>query len=910
MKITYAKFVNFAGIYAGLAAKELELDFTKGKNKIVMLLGGNGAGKTTVLSLLNPYRDTNDERSDNYILLNHHGEKIIHLTEGEDKYVIHHLYKKVDDEGKATGHNKSFISKNGVELNENGGIRTFEDTLLNEMNLNRDYFRIARLGSNVTTFIDLKTAERKKYINNFLPDIDDYLEAFENVNDKFKKMKNSIDSIKNQLDKLDTKDNLTELENTLNETIDKMNEDISKLEKLIDRSEVKIQDLTNSLDLGEESDYKKFMSILSGNISALENELVRQTATIEAYFSKYPNLKEYDSKRIEEATLEYNKGIITAEGNIKQIVESIDSIEKEIIRLRNDKASKENVIKNEVDISYIEKQIKVKEEAVENYNLIIAESDYKDVQLTVQEVASHYSLMQNIISKFESVHAKRSNSVIEDFKPSYFQSVPRDLESMRTKLQKFKEDKRRIESSISSIESNSYLLDTLEKRPSDCVIDTCPFIVKAVDYKNNDYSKLDGLHSELDEISKEIPIYEEEISVAEEIAEFIEDLNGLLEYIDNDVVRQFVLSDVDMNHIIRIVKKDISFIQKFFDISDLVKVVNTMVDLKTEQDKLESLYSHLELAKSQKAIVDQARKELADIEVEIINRNSRIEELQSNKLKEEKDIKQNKIKLDIVSKIRELRERIGEANTSLAKQKAEYEKRESTVKAITKEETQLGVYRGMLSNKHKELTPLTTKLKQVQRDLIIIDDCTTRLKDVEEHFGTYKVIKDALDPKKGIPLFFIDNYLKDIGVRANKLLDIAYDGQFKIKFDISASDFFINVFKSDGTFLKDIGKASQGETSLTTVSLSLGMIERMMNTTLYNILYLDEVDSTLSTKNRRMFITLLEQQIEKLGIEQVFVISHNNEFDSHPVDLILLKENSVDTDDKEFMQNKSVIFKY
>jgi DNA repair exonuclease SbcCD ATPase subunit len=174
----------------------------------------------------------------------------------------------------------------------------------------------------------------------------------------------------------------------------------------------------------------------------------------------------------------------------------------------------------------------------------------------------------------------------------------------------------------------------------------------------------------------------------------------------------------------------------------------------------------------------------------------------------------------------------------------------------------------------------------------------------------YKIIKDSLDPKKGIPLFFIDNYLKDIAVRANNLLSIAYGDAFKIKFDISASDFFINVFKSDGTFLSDIKQASQGETSLTTVSLSLGMIERMMNTTKYDIIYLDEIDSTLSTKNRRLFITLLENQLEKLGIEQVFVISHNNEFESHPTDMILLKENNIDTDDKEFMQNKNIIFKY
>ena len=129
---------------------------------------------------------------------------------------------------------------------------------------------------------------------------------------------------------------------------------------------------------------------------------------------------------------------------------------------------------------------------------------------------------------------------------------------------------------------------------------------------------------------------------------------------------------------------------------------------------------------------------------------------------------------------------------------------------------------------------------------------------------------------------------------------------FQIKFEITESDFFIMVYKNDGTYLKDIIEASQGEVSLTNISLSLSMIEKMMNE--YNILYLDEVDATLSTQNRRLFMELVEKQIKELNIEQVFVISHNNEFYASNVDLILLKDNDVDKNDKDIMNNKNIIF--
>lgn len=129
----------------------------------------------------------------------------------------------------------------------------------------------------------------------------------------------------------------------------------------------------------------------------------------------------------------------------------------------------------------------------------------------------------------------------------------------------------------------------------------------------------------------------------------------------------------------------------------------------------------------------------------------------------------------------------------------------------------------------------------------------------------------------------------------------------KIKFDINSKDFFINVFKSDGTTLDDIAKASQGEISLTTISLSLSMIENLISNSMYKIIYLDEIDSTLSTKNRRLFLDLLQVQLD-LGIEQVFIISHNEEFYSQNVDLILMKEHGLDITNKAFMEGKNIIY--
>ena len=79
----------------------------------------------------------------------------------------------------------------------------------------------------------------------------------------------------------------------------------------------------------------------------------------------------------------------------------------------------------------------------------------------------------------------------------------------------------------------------------------------------------------------------------------------------------------------------------------------------------------------------------------------------------------------------------------------------------------------------------------------------------------------------------------------------------------------------------------------------------------YNIIYLDEMDAELDVNNRKSFIGVINRQMELLGVEQTFIITHNNEFYSDDVDLILLNgyESKIDITDKSIMEGKSIIYK-
>ena len=66
---------------------------------------------------------------------------------------------------------------------------------------------------------------------------------------------------------------------------------------------------------------------------------------------------------------------------------------------------------------------------------------------------------------------------------------------------------------------------------------------------------------------------------------------------------------------------------------------------------------------------------------------------------------------------------------------------------------------------------------------------------------------------------------------------------------------------------------------------------------------LDEIDSTLDTKKRERFLQILEKMMDMIDSEQLFVISHNNMFNSYPVDVI----NTINDDMNMHLSNKIII---
>lgn len=915
MKITYLKMENLKNILAGMGKSKVEIDFSKGKNDKILLLGGNGSGKSIILSSATPYRGTNDNRSVDPVE-GKTGKKVIHFDHNGHKYEIEHFYGK---------NNKSYIKKDGRELNENGNIRSFNTVMEDELEISPDYFAIGRLGDNVKNFINYPTAERKKYINKFIPNIDDYLIAYKNSSEKVTLYNKRLKSLNVQLEKYNTLDELLEVKKELEDEKETLGKEISKmeiqLESILNEIGKLSQDLMDKDNYSTEIIFNKHPQFkemagqyLPGVINTIEKEALVIQDDLDGTYLKYPKLKG--------KTLEDCKEKLNELSNKKKLLDvELENIEFKVNHYKsqvNDSNSKMAEIKaklNSFENMDVDQIIEIKTELESRYNdrrNLISHIKSDEFPITLEEA----KLLKDDIKllKRESGRVSESRGDLDE---KLFDKYKFDIDTLIglyntecDKKDKLEQNIAKLDKEMKEIYKESGLVKILEVSEHHDHAKECPFVPMAmgvqdrVDGIDGMEEEMKSLHTQLNEvIIPRIEVIRNHIKYVKEFKEVIVDsiYNERFEKLGID-------KDDYMNTLL--VTDSSKFDNKFAIVDEVIGYYTDLEEIRTLQTKLESIESKLELNRK----IESDRITLnEELNVHDKTRTDSLsvltEEINPEKERIEKDIKINTASTRIYevleAKLAKLNN-IMEVVNELKELSDEMKVIDGKMLELRDQKNQ---YIVDIDNKNATLNHLIGKLDKANRDYYLVESINKELSDISSIYDKLLAVNTSLDPKKGIPLIFINNYLTDIAERANDLLDMAYKGDFFIKFEVNEKEFKIIVVKGDGTELEDISLASQGETAMTNTSLSLSMLANI--TKGYNIMYFDEVDGTLDNENRRNFLSVLDRQIKTLGSEQTFIISHNNEFYSADVDLILLDkyETKIDINDKQLMANKTILYK-
>lgn len=847
MKILYLKLTNFINIVTAFNTETIEIDFSKSNNNVVLLTGPNGSGKTSILSCLHPFPTNGnmDVRSDNPIIVpRENGYKEIHISDGDDLYVIQHFYTRNGDKHII----KSYIQKNGVELNENGNVTSFKEIVERELGLEQDYMKLTRLGSNVTNFIDMKRQERKNFTGKIISEADIYLSYHKKIMADKNKVNIQINHTSDLIRRLQV-DDLGELKKAQKSLQHQIEDLTAKIEKA--NSELSVLQYQLN-DCGDIPAMRERIQEKEKELKHIQKALAR-ASEIKISISTLKSMIEEAKIAILKAKSSLDTNVITRTGILNQldsIAHEIDSIRREISRIEDD----QNVKDMEANIELLRETIRrrAKESGISGYVRPCSKAEMEDLIKMLDKC------MDILLSTYELGKGPIQKAV------SFFHTKTDIEKYTRENREKIKRNKMQslCEQVYAEISKDIGLLGPDCKNPSGC---------RVYDFYQRIYEYATQAPDKVIEDETFLAYTKMAYNNIQTVLKYLRDYHDIFEKMPECIKDQFLMSTV-LTHICNmewIYDKDIIFHE-----------LGLITDDELQDADLEEL-------SRQKAMLAQYKKA-----------NSNIEYFQ-NKLEELIDSRTT-----LMGQLDEVKETINSLNREIEEKEASVSDYEDMVIAMEHEDEVESEFNDLkskltlasqLSLQIREKTSILNDLqfrknkmsKTHQDNEFRIENYKRYKKDLDElssKFTDLEYLARALSSREGIPLIFIQAYLKDIKDIANQLLDVVYDGDLHLEdFEITADEFGIP-YSTKGTTVKDVIYASQGERSFISLALSFALTYKSISK--YNIMLLDEIDATLDISNREKFLHVLEMQIDMIHAEQVFVISHNDMFNAYPVDIV------------------------
>lgn len=853
MKIKYLKLKNFINIEAGMKKKEIEIDFSNSENNLIVLIGKNGSGKTSILSELHPFATSGnmDVRNDVCLIKEGcDGYKEIHIQDKDDLYVIKHNYLFKNK----TKSVKSYISKNGVELNANGNVTSFKELVYENLGLDQDLLKLMRLGSNVTSLINMKSTNRKAFATKLFSDMDVYNGFYKKVCNEYRNIRAVMKNISGKLSKYNVSgiSDFQTQENTISIRLEKLNNDKNNLIKSLSYNE----NIIKNLDYSDYDEVIKEYNKISSDIIKAEatldtiDDITIPTSTFELNAEKEKNLI---NKKISDCESNINKNISERDIYYSQLQEIEEQLKTAVSNTR---------VKN------LEKDIENCDNEINKFKERISDKKIYD-KLTLLRLKDNIS---EVMKKYKELEPYTHSDI------KYIAGLILNNENVRDKLEKNRLKLVKWYDTFSIYSGINEIMQSIGPVEYDCDIN-CPYkeFYQHMDYLAMDTEKKNETKKELDNYDD---LYNIDIilkSIKSTIDSFDTSQNIPIDYnteyvftniINNkplikEAILNIAIDNSETYEYIEKLEADKNIIIKEYEAIkeygiDTITLENKILKIKeTIEDKTQSIY---DLKKE---------KEILDEELE------RTIEDNSNKLSA----------LRFRDEIYSIKKRHDELNYRLKEITKDIELKEQLLSNNKEIEKKINELDNMIRLDTKTREEINYKLKEYSNLTEEYEALNLLFKDIDE-------VKDALNASTGIPLLYLNVYLKNCPIMMNSLLESVFDGNLQINsFIINENEFRIP-FTTKGALVPDIIHASQGESSFISIVLSLSLIIQSM--TKYDIICLDELDGPLDAKNREEFINILYKFISQVNCEQVFLITHNNMFDNEPVDLILTSNVEID----------------
>lgn len=879
-KLKRLKLKNFALIKSGLDKDDLELNIENDKSLFYLFIGKMGSGKSAILGHIQPFATygTLDTRNQtDQILEGKNGVKEIDFIHNNDLFEITHLYTWNKN---SLNHNtKSYIKLNGVELNQNGNVNSFKELIQTYFGIDQNQMRLLRLGSNVTNLIDLKSTDRKNYMSSRLYDAEIYNILSKKLNETLRTNSAKVSLLSDRLLSLSSSsiDELTCELDEINTSILEYEKNIDSIKQTIVSNNTEISILTNnqSIDILKESENR-----LSNDIEDIKQKEILLSGMID-------KVKDVDisivNKKIGE--LEYRKSDLNK--NIFNLNIEIKDLNEEIVLLKN----KLNISNSEDQLELLLNTKKELEKTKDNYTKYI--SKYKlDIPISYSNLSILKDDLAQLQYLIEEISQNDKNTIRFLFHTtSSIQKLSNDKINMLTGR------KINLHKKLNNLEfSKSYVpMQTMYRAPF-CPSKMCPYYithpVKLIDDKSNVSESIESIMNEISLIDKDIEYYtllpleykklENVISLWKLHSKTLKMLNVLnSENLENILLDRYLRSDWYDNN----------------KLSEIIEVIKMKEDYSDIISRLKILDG--DIAELQSSSIIKLKDEILSKNKELSEKYNKLEDL-SNELKvvEEDYNTQEDLRLQY-EKVVKTEEELSSIQSLL---KARIEEYNTLTLNIEKVSNLVDINKTLqidLLDLKSKLNPLLSKVKDVENTIKNVKYTQEELDTTTEHLEYLKDIVYAISSKDGIPLVLIQIFLQSCKNIVNSLISGLFDDKLEIlDFELNETDFKIP-YSINGKIIQDIESASQGQKAIIEIALSFALITQLRESNNhpdpYNIMLLDEKDSSLYKKDRDKFAQIIFNQSRVINAEQVFMITHNqNSFNDTDLSVIMTTDEIFD----------------
>lgn len=893
MRYLYACFKNYIGFYNGMGLDKVEIDFTKCKNNIVLISGANGTGKSTLMESLSIIPDPNSS-----YIPERDGEKILTIFDDGNTYNIH-IISQCDNKG-GRKQTKAFISKNGLQLNDNGNITSYKEIIFSEFEMDANYISLSKLSGNQRGLGDKTPAERKKFVANIIDNLETYNDIYKTLNKKSLIFKSYINTLHTKIQNIGTKDSLEITLSSLKQREYEYNSKIMELNNKIVSIEAKSSiDEDEALRINQING--KYNSILDAiglllvDIKSLTHKTkIKETEISKKYKDDLELFNHYQNKisELRSTWTDKSKRIISVE-------ESINSMEAEISSLS---ANIDKQLEEKYSIS--NKKLDNLKEKLSSLNI----DPYPDMIFTIKKVLDFYN---EFIIKIDALYERATPEMLKFITIEF---DPLKLEKISSDLDKAKSDLLRVEEEIATAQKQIEELSILNNKPKNCKDTTCAFISKALKLQKElgnvnlekriellllDKNNLFQIIGELEQSKTLYSHWMEEKSKLD---------NNIINAILSNSTDLHLVNDKSMTNIDNILNS-IANMSTFNDQRDpkkLIRAFNLLEELKKETEtntilsyEYKSFREKIQLINSTTNMLQKLKNERDELSVEIVDLKQSLNKYESlknnleNRLEDEARFESVYLQFVEKNKDKEI----------LESQINEFNKKSS--KAL-EEISHIQDYRLEIDRLTKECGPISSEIQRITGQLSILESYYVEYNQYKEKYNMIETLKKYCSPTGGgIQTIFMQLYMSKTLELSNQVLGMLFGGEYKLlDFVINQNEFRIP-FIGSGLPVDDISSGSASQICIMGMAINLVLLHQ--GSTKFNIARLDEVDQGLDTRNRFEYMNTLERTRLILQIEQLFVISHSIEADTSSVDIIKLKSYN---DFEDNVQLGNVIWDY